>query len=268
MKKTIISHFYNEEYLLPWWLSHHKKFFDHGILINYHSTDNSVNIIKEICPEWTIVNTKNKYFESKYIDREILEYEYKIDGWKMCLNTTEFLIGDYSILDNLISGYQLLLGNYVFVDSNLSYLDTNKPIYDQINNGYVSKDDDHSKLGYGFRSHRSIHSKSIYYPSEGGRHFGGKRSTNNLVIFYYAYLIGIQEIIARKIQIQDKMSKIEISKLKPKGPHPNIVDQKMFIDKINKYQRPLCKDMSAEIARLIELQERYLAQKNSYQPLL
>ncbi|MBJ3789276.1 glycosyltransferase family 2 protein, partial [Bacillus sp. OA1] len=46
MKKTIISHFYNEEYLLPWWLMHHTKIFDHGILINRGSTDRSVEICK------------------------------------------------------------------------------------------------------------------------------------------------------------------------------------------------------------------------------
>ena len=38
--------FYNEEYLLPWWLAHHTKLFDHGILINKGSTDRSVEICK------------------------------------------------------------------------------------------------------------------------------------------------------------------------------------------------------------------------------
>ena len=60
--KTVISHFYNEEYLLPFWLKHHKKYFDHGILINYHSTDKSVEIIKEICPDWEIINTEYEEF--------------------------------------------------------------------------------------------------------------------------------------------------------------------------------------------------------------
>lgn len=50
MSLTVISHFYNEEYLLPWWLNHHKNIFDNGILINYGSTDKSVEIIKSICP--------------------------------------------------------------------------------------------------------------------------------------------------------------------------------------------------------------------------
>jgi hypothetical protein len=47
--KTVISHFYNEEYMLPWWLKHHRQYFDHGILIDYGSTDKSLDIIKKIC---------------------------------------------------------------------------------------------------------------------------------------------------------------------------------------------------------------------------
>ena len=77
MKKTIVSHFYNEEYLLPWWLSHHKNHFDYGIMIDYNSTDKSKEIIEEICPHWKIVKTKNEYFDSDIIDREVEEYEKK-----------------------------------------------------------------------------------------------------------------------------------------------------------------------------------------------
>jgi hypothetical protein len=31
---TLLSHFYNEEYLLPFWIEHHKKQFDYAILID------------------------------------------------------------------------------------------------------------------------------------------------------------------------------------------------------------------------------------------
>ena len=39
MKKIIFSHFYNEEFLLPFWLQHHKKIFDHGVLFDYDSSE-------------------------------------------------------------------------------------------------------------------------------------------------------------------------------------------------------------------------------------
>jgi hypothetical protein len=32
---TVISHIFNEEYLLPFWLEHHRTIFDHGIIIDY-----------------------------------------------------------------------------------------------------------------------------------------------------------------------------------------------------------------------------------------
>jgi len=54
MKLTLISHFYNEEFLLPYWLSYHSKIFDHGILVNYRSTDDSVQMIRELTPDWEI----------------------------------------------------------------------------------------------------------------------------------------------------------------------------------------------------------------------
>ena len=50
MKKDNHFSFYNEEYLLPWWLMHHTKIFDHGILINRGSTDRSVEICKLLAP--------------------------------------------------------------------------------------------------------------------------------------------------------------------------------------------------------------------------
>ena len=89
--KTVISHFYNEEHLLPWWLNHHKQIFDHGIMIDYHSTDRSMEIIREICPDWELRYTRNKYFDSTPIDQEVMDIEKKLEGWRMCLNTTEFL---------------------------------------------------------------------------------------------------------------------------------------------------------------------------------
>lgn len=101
---TLISHFYNEEYLLPYWLDHHKRIFDSGVLINYGSTDNSIQIIKDICPNWFIVDSRNQEFHSYSIDNEVMQIESQIKGWKMTLNTTEFLITDG--LSDILNKYQ------------------------------------------------------------------------------------------------------------------------------------------------------------------
>lgn len=91
---TLISHFYNEEYLLPHWLTSHKKLFDYGILINYFSTDKSVEIIRSICPDWKIVDTRNKMFNSVTCDDEVKDIETTVTGIKVAINITEFLRGD------------------------------------------------------------------------------------------------------------------------------------------------------------------------------
>ncbi len=40
IKTYLFSHIKNEEDLLPQWLNHHKHMFDHGVIIDFGSTDN------------------------------------------------------------------------------------------------------------------------------------------------------------------------------------------------------------------------------------
>ena len=110
---TVITHFYNEEYLLPWWINHHKKLFDYGIMINYNSTDRSVEICKKLCPpNWKIVDTVNHYFDAKSNDAEVKMYENTVEGFKMALTTTEFLLVPNS-LDHLANFMTSKSINYV-----------------------------------------------------------------------------------------------------------------------------------------------------------
>jgi len=95
--KIVISHIYNEEFLLPYWLKHTKLFFDHGIIIDYQSTDKSLEIIKKICPTWEIRPSKLEFFAAKENDDQVMEIEREtrtkhLDAWFMALNTTEFLV--------------------------------------------------------------------------------------------------------------------------------------------------------------------------------
>ena len=100
MATTVIMNVYNEEYYLPFWLTYHKKIFDHGIVVDYCSTDRSMDIVRKICPHWTIRTTKNitedkkPYFHSACNDIEAMEIEAEITGYKIFLNTTEWLLID------------------------------------------------------------------------------------------------------------------------------------------------------------------------------
>lgn len=104
MKITVISHFRNEEALLPFWLRHHRNLFDHGIMIDYYSTDRSVEIIRELVPSWEIRNTVNRKFATLDIDGEVTEVEKTVKEWKMVLNVPEFVFHDN--LHTYITEYQ------------------------------------------------------------------------------------------------------------------------------------------------------------------
>lgn len=88
---TVISHIYNEEDLLPFWLMHHRRLFDHGIIIDYNSTDASREIVQEYCPNWDIVPSRNSEFDPHAIDMEVMDIERAVLGWKICLNVTEIM---------------------------------------------------------------------------------------------------------------------------------------------------------------------------------
>jgi len=90
-----IMHFYNEELLLPYWIRHHAPMFDKVVLINYHSTDRSEEIIgKEAPSSWEVVRSRNHDFNAVECDREVMHYESMLPrcSWTIALTTTEFLV--------------------------------------------------------------------------------------------------------------------------------------------------------------------------------
>ena len=197
--------------MLPWFLNHHKQIFDHGVMIDYHSTDRSVEIIKEICPTWTIVTSRNPDFQADTIDTEVNDIERDIDGWKICLNVTEQLIGDYSILDD--GPKQWLIPSIFMVDCNREQAVTyDKPLYEQKFDGFMFSD---SQQNFLERRSRSLHNVPIYYPATStpqcmapGRHWN-LYNTDQLVTLYYGWCPMTDEGFARKLQIQTQIPLID-----------------------------------------------------------
>ena len=109
-KTTLLTNIYNEEYLLPFWLNHHKNMFDDIIIIDYNSTDKSIEICKNICPNCKIITTRNQYFKAIDIDTEFMDIENNIDGIKIVLNTTEFLISEISIKNLFLNNDEISYG--------------------------------------------------------------------------------------------------------------------------------------------------------------
>lgn len=90
-RTTLLTHIFNEEYLLPFWLQHHKNLFDDLIVVDYNSTDSSIDICKRLWPGCTIRQSRNEFFGADEVDQEIMDIENDLSGVKMVLNTTEFL---------------------------------------------------------------------------------------------------------------------------------------------------------------------------------
>jgi len=105
---TVLTNIYNEEYLLPFWLEHHRKIFDHGIVFDWGCTDRSMDIVREMCPTWEIrkaidshPSVKLEKFDAYENDVLFMHAEMKLSGYKLVLNTTEFLISSKPIREYL-----------------------------------------------------------------------------------------------------------------------------------------------------------------------
>lgn len=204
--KTVITHFYNEEYLLPWWLEHHKKIFDFGIMIDYDSTDRSVEICREICPNWLIFKSINQEFQSESIDREIEQYEKQIDGWRIVLNVTEFIVGNVNkFTQDTHEITKYAIPSIGFVDWNPEgTLDRNLLLWEQLKRGI------HYKTDLMFRRSRLLHNdKNIVYDI--GRHYP-YYNNEEMLIFHYGNCISSPEMLKRRLQIQHRIPESDIKR--------------------------------------------------------
>ena len=250
MKKTILCHFYNEEYMLPWFLTHHKQIFDHGVMIDYHSTDRSVEIIKSICPTWTIITSCNLDFQADTIDTEVNDIESQIDGWKICLNVTEQLIGDYSIMDD--TPKQLLIPSVFFVDCDRERSVTHDlPLYEQKFDGFLFSDNQQNFLE---RRSRSLHNIHVHYPAEStqacmapGRHWN-TYNTDKLVTFYYGWCPMDACGFVRKLQIQTQIPLID--RQLNRGFH-HITNKETLTYRLENEFMPRARNISKEIEKYV-----------------
>lgn len=247
--KSVISHFYNEEYLLPWWLEHHKKYFDYGLMINYNSTDRSVEIIKDICPDWQIVDSIHPEFEALLTDSEVSYYEQQIPGWKMALNSTEFLYGNYELLNNKNdTRNEHYIPSFYFVDDkDNNYPDTNIPLHEQIFNGVDYLDNP-------IRALRLLHKHTqVTYPV--GRHFLNYENTSeDFVIFGYGYAPWNDHLIARKLQIQHRIpigDRLRNWGVEHHNWNNGLTEENLY-DTINNTYRPQSKNLSDRMKKYLE----------------
>jgi hypothetical protein len=217
---TVITHFYNEEYMLPWWINHHKKLFDYGIMINHGSTDRSLEICKQMCPHnWKIVDTCISEFKTEYIDHEVKFYESTVDGFKAVLTLTEFFMPPMSLNDlnsRMIANdvnYMKTIG-VCMVDMTSPILPNyNQPLFAQKHHGMITgyfdplnmyRPDTYKNL-YGRFYHNDRYGK--YAP---GRHWltidEGIYYPEDVFVLKYKYSPWNETIINRIMQFSSKIT--------------------------------------------------------------
>jgi len=188
---TVITHIYNEEQLLPLWLEHHSKYFDRGIIVDFNSNDKSKKIISNY-PNFEIYNSKIDIFSATALDSMMIEFEKGVEGIRIVLNVTEFLLGDpnTSERDFLIPSVSLV--NMSFDEE----FDWSKQFWEQRSYG-VSYE-----TFFQLRRSRILAHNLPEYPL--GRHFETIDSGGYLIVHVANCLVN-DGMFNRRLQIQNKI---------------------------------------------------------------
>jgi len=221
MNFICIIHIYNEEYLLPFWLNHHKDIFDKIVIIDYQSTDNSIEICKSIIPDCIIVNSRNKEFKAQDVDSEVMDIENTFDNcFKICLNITEFLItygkkkNECRILFEKYKNINITFKLNNYVPLTLKEIDpkNNNELFQIMCHDDVKFAND-IKTKKGIRNYRYFHNyKNGNYDL--GRHnsfnyIDGNESSDFDIISLYLYPMN-NKFMARKMQIKTRIPEYDI----------------------------------------------------------
>lgn len=192
MTLTIIAHIFNEAYLLPWWIRHHLPIADHAIIFDYASTDASRAILRELAPGWDVRPSRNADFDAVECDREVMDAEREVDGWKIVLNVTEFLVGDVRAA---MTGTRQTFRSRIMVDAHPDRVpDRNHPLVTQYRDGHYDET---------MRPGRLLHCAPCgEYPV--GRHIPGW-TTDAAEVWWYGWAPWTPETRARKLQIQTRI---------------------------------------------------------------
>ena len=222
---------YNEEFLLPFWIRHHKDLVDHAVLINHSSTDSSVDIIKSLAPDWQIIDSSLSEFDALITDFEVQKIEEQTYGWKVCLNTTEFLVGPLKGIiekcetDGIKSIYPRAM---IMVDTepekNLNprgSLIEQKPhgLFDGILYNFLIRRSLKGLLKSLFKPNwrhvgrsRLVHCNSIGGYSVGRHNWAHKaKPIDELTICWFGFSPWNNSAISRKLGIQEKLPKTDVT---------------------------------------------------------
>jgi hypothetical protein len=181
---------------------------DSAIIVDQGSTDNSMEIIRELAPEWKIVKSRLPQFCAASTDVEMMEHERTIpDGFKVILNATEFLANP-NFKEDLQENIDRNPGIGAFGMKSFCLVDKDKteevrePLWKYHTHGLEDR--------Y-FGTNVPRHWRFVHNHPDGqytmGRHSLNIPSVNtpNLFLLWFGFAPWPQTI-PRKMQIQDKMT--------------------------------------------------------------
>jgi hypothetical protein len=197
---TLISHIYNEEFLLPFFIKQHYSKFDHGIILDFGSTDESKSIIKRMAPNWQIIDCSEYSFSAIKLDNLVTELESEIQGICLTLTVTEFLIGD----PRLISKEAIIPTVSLLRLPEEPEISLGQKFHDVYKNGiFPFSSQSHSETEWMARKKgRRISVLRSPYPV--GRHFD-LLGDSLLLIYRVSNCLANEKMLKRRLQIQDKI---------------------------------------------------------------
>jgi hypothetical protein len=202
MTTTVITHIYNESYLLPIWLRHHRERFDHGIIVDCGSTDNPREIVDDLAPGWDFMSTNLESFDAVELDAIINCVERAVQGTRIVLTITEFLLGQPRLAERQYLIPQVMLIN---MSDEVSF-DPLQPFHDQVQWGIGS---DTETIAPWWS--RSMHQTPTTYGADGsliGRHYHGI-DNGPYLIYRVSNCFVNEEMFERRLQIQHRIPQVD-----------------------------------------------------------
>ena len=252
---TLISHIYNEEFLLPFFIERHYKKFERGIILDYGSTDGSLRVLKELAPNWSVIDCSEEAFDALKLDAIVYSIEEKISGVCLVLTTTEFFIGDPRFITNgmILPSYSLLRKR------DEPEIQANQKFHEVYKSGlspFRVVSEGHTERSTRLMG-RKIKVSKEKYPI--GRHFEVLGHTPFL-IYRVANCLAADEMIGRRLQIQNKIPSGDVE-LGLGVQHTNYgkgLDTETLLETIDA-ELLLSEDISDVISRALEIESKLLS---------
>lgn len=196
---------------MRWFVPHHDKMFDHVIVVDYASTDHTVDIIRELAPNWEVRQSRNDCFRAADVDAEVMDIERGLDGWKIALTATEFLCGDINAMAERLAiqgSAAAQVCPVAMVDmKERSHANIDMPLDTQCHFGYVGGwispyksrlFHRHADGAYNIGRHSTRHENVTWHPE-------------NTLLKWYGFAPWTPELKSRKLGIQARIPADEIA---------------------------------------------------------